>query len=170
MKMSDTIGKMLSKDPKDRMLAEYWQTKTRYRKLKAFANRIEAARLQENPQYSIIVCMEKGMPAYGGSMCGPIYKQIAETLWARTMRADLKTACDTSRLRHMPPTTRRGNLLALSNVLDEMNISYERCYENKQSLAWGQACQQQARFPHWPLPVVTTTSTHSRSTWYTCLI
>lgn len=91
----------------------------------------------ENPQYSIIVCMEKGMPAYGGSMCGPIYKQIAETLWARTMRADLKTACDTSRLRHMPPTTRRGNLLALSNVLDEMNISYERCYENKQNLAWG---------------------------------
>ena len=45
MKMSDTIGKMLSKDPKDRMWAEYWQTKIRYRKLKAFANRIEAARL-----------------------------------------------------------------------------------------------------------------------------
>lgn len=54
MKMSDTIGKMLSKDPKDRMWAEYWQTKIRYRKLKAFANRIEAARLQEKtePQHS----------------------------------------------------------------------------------------------------------------------
>ena len=50
MKMSDTIGKMLSEDPKDRMWAEYWQTKIRYRKLKAFANRIEAARLQEKPE------------------------------------------------------------------------------------------------------------------------
>ena len=50
MKMSDTIGKMLSEDYKDRMLAEYWQTKIRYRKLKAFANRIEAARLQEKPE------------------------------------------------------------------------------------------------------------------------
>ena len=50
MKMSDTIGKMLSKDPKDRMWAEYWQTKIRYRKLKAFANRIEAARLQGKPE------------------------------------------------------------------------------------------------------------------------
>ena len=50
MKMSDTIGKMLSNDPKDRMWAEYWQTKIRYRKLKAFANRIEAARLQEKPE------------------------------------------------------------------------------------------------------------------------
>ena len=50
MKMSDTIGKMLSNDPKDRMLAEYWQTKIRYMKLKAFANRIEAARLQEKPE------------------------------------------------------------------------------------------------------------------------
>ena len=50
MKMSDTIGKMLSKDPKDRMWAEYWQTKIRYRKLRAFANRIEAARLQGKPE------------------------------------------------------------------------------------------------------------------------
>ena len=54
MKMSDTIGKMLSEDPKDRMWAEYWQTKIRYRKLKAFTNRIEAARLQKKtePQHS----------------------------------------------------------------------------------------------------------------------
>ena len=50
MKMSDTIGKMLSNNPKDRMLAEYWQTKIRYRKLRAFANRIEAARLQGKPE------------------------------------------------------------------------------------------------------------------------
>ena len=50
MKMGDTIGKMLSKDPKDRMLAEYWQTKIRYRKLKAFTNRIEAARLKKKPE------------------------------------------------------------------------------------------------------------------------
>ena len=50
MKMSDTIGKMLSEDRKDRMWAEYWQTRIRYRKLKAFANRIEAARLQGKPE------------------------------------------------------------------------------------------------------------------------
>lgn len=50
MKMSDTVGKMLSKDPKDRMWAEYWQTRIRYRKLNAFANWIEAARLQEKPE------------------------------------------------------------------------------------------------------------------------
>ena len=50
MKMSDTLGKMLSKDPKDRMWAAYWPTKLRYSKLKAFTNRIEAARLQEKPE------------------------------------------------------------------------------------------------------------------------
>ena len=50
MKMSDTICEMLRKEYKDRMLAEYWQTKIRYRKLKAFANRIEAARLQGKPE------------------------------------------------------------------------------------------------------------------------
>ena len=54
MKMSDTIGEMLSKDLKDRMLAAYGQTEIRYSKLKAFANRIEAARLQNKtgPQHS----------------------------------------------------------------------------------------------------------------------
>ena len=50
MKMSDTVGKMLSNNPKDRMWSEYWQTKIRYRKLKAFTNRIEAARLQNKPE------------------------------------------------------------------------------------------------------------------------
>ena len=50
IKLRDTVGKMLSKDHKERMGAEYWQTKIRYRKLKAFTNRIEAARLQGKPE------------------------------------------------------------------------------------------------------------------------
>ena len=50
IKLRDTVGKMLSKDYKDRMWAEYWQTKIRYRKLNAFTNRIEAARLQGKPE------------------------------------------------------------------------------------------------------------------------
>lgn len=42
---SSTVAGMLSSDYKERFKAEYQQTKIRYEKLKAFNNRIEAARL-----------------------------------------------------------------------------------------------------------------------------
>lgn len=43
MELKDTVNAMLSADYKERFKAEYWQTKIRYEKLKAFCNKIEAA-------------------------------------------------------------------------------------------------------------------------------
>lgn len=43
MTLFDTIDNMTSADYKDRFKAEYWQTKIRYEKLKAFNTKIEAA-------------------------------------------------------------------------------------------------------------------------------
>lgn len=91
----------------------------------------------ENPKYTIIVCLEKSYPAYGGSMCGPVYKKIAETLWARTIRADLKTACDTTSLRNAPPTLRPGNLNAAGCVLDYLDIDYQKQFDDSDPLVWG---------------------------------
>lgn len=45
MKLADTVALMNSEDYKDRFVAEYLQTKTRYEKLKDFNTRIEAAQL-----------------------------------------------------------------------------------------------------------------------------
>ena len=44
MELKDTIEMMTSEDYKERFKAEYYQTKTRYEKLKAFNTEIEAAR------------------------------------------------------------------------------------------------------------------------------
>ena len=44
LKLRDTMELMNSSDYKDRFCAEYAQTKIRYEKLKAFNNKIEAAR------------------------------------------------------------------------------------------------------------------------------
>ena len=41
--LKDTIENMTSADYKERFVAEYWQTKIRYEKLKDFCNKIEAA-------------------------------------------------------------------------------------------------------------------------------
>lgn len=43
--LKDTVDKMLSDDYRDRFIAEYWQTRIRYNKLKSFCNRIEAAEM-----------------------------------------------------------------------------------------------------------------------------
>ena len=43
MELNDTIPMMKSADYKERFKAEYYQTKIRYEKLKAFNNKIEAA-------------------------------------------------------------------------------------------------------------------------------
>ena len=43
IELKDTIKAMTSEDYKQRFKAEYWQTKIRYEKLKAFNTKIEAA-------------------------------------------------------------------------------------------------------------------------------
>lgn len=49
MKLKDTIELMQSEDYKDRLKAEYWQTKIRYEKLKAANNKTEInARIAAN--------------------------------------------------------------------------------------------------------------------------
>ena len=44
MDLADTVDLMQSADYRQRFFAEYWQTRIRYEKLKAFCNRIEAAK------------------------------------------------------------------------------------------------------------------------------
>ena len=45
MEYKDTIDFMTSKDYRERFIAEYYQNKIRYEKLKDFCNRIEAAEI-----------------------------------------------------------------------------------------------------------------------------
>lgn len=89
------------------------------------------------PQYSMIVCIEKKFPAYGGSMCGPVFKKIAETIWARNIRADIRTARDTTAAFRHKPVTRNGNLKALTGVLEELNIQHDVSYDGDKAIAWG---------------------------------
>lgn len=47
MELKNTVALMNSEDYKERFKAEYYQTKIRYEKLKAFNNKIDAARRTE---------------------------------------------------------------------------------------------------------------------------
>ena len=55
MELKDTIGFMTSADYRERFVAEYWQTKIRYEKLKAFNFKIWAA----TSEYGIEKCLQE---------------------------------------------------------------------------------------------------------------
>lgn len=54
MELKQTIDQMCSKDYKERFIAEYWQTKIRYEKLKHFNDVIEAACRTQDMERSIV--------------------------------------------------------------------------------------------------------------------
>ena len=59
MELNDTVALMGSKDYKARYMAEYYQTKIRYEKLKAFNTKIEAAKRTQYYGQAAVVDMPK---------------------------------------------------------------------------------------------------------------
>ena len=55
LELKDTMALMISSDYKERFIAEYWQTKIRYEKLKDFCNKIELANLDimDEPNHDV---------------------------------------------------------------------------------------------------------------------
>ena len=73
------------------------------------------------PLYSCIVCIQKhGLPASGGTQCGPVFKKIAEMVMLKTMQPQLSIATDT--LHSHLPQVNNGNLAYTANVLNQLNL------------------------------------------------
>lgn len=89
----------------------------------------------DKPLYSMIVCIE-GRGLYGGSACGPVFKRVAETIWARNVRADLRQARDTTEYWKAAPQIKGGNLRATAQTLSTLGIEYKGTSDER-SLAWG---------------------------------
>lgn len=75
----------------------------------------------DDPKYTCIVCMQKkGSPASGGTMCGPVFRSIAEKVYAKDLKRTLLEANDTIHM-HVPEV-KNGNILATSYVLNQLEI------------------------------------------------
>lgn len=61
----------------------------------------------EAPKYSMIVCIQKRPPAYGGPHCAPIFKRVAEGVMVSQREKSLAAVRDTMRPRQ--PVVRPGN-------------------------------------------------------------
>ncbi len=96
----------------------------------------------DRPRYSMIVCIEKGAPAYGGIHCCPVFKKIAEGVMAKNHKTSYEAAIDTTALRSAPPMMQSGNLVALNEVLRELRLPHRNNYQTSEGLAWGASVHQ----------------------------
>lgn len=89
----------------------------------------------EAPKYTMIVCIKKSSPAYGGMHCGPVFKRVAETIMAQKPEQNLKAACDTVNAHH--PKVHPGNIAATRQALQNLGMDYSDASEDGNQ--WGKA-------------------------------
>lgn len=82
--LKETVELMNSKDYKERFIAEYWQTKIRYEKLKNFNNKIEAFEMVPNNPSK---CPKHDVPLF---VLRAQQKQMEELLHTLEIRALLE--------------------------------------------------------------------------------
>lgn len=89
----------------------------------------------ENPRYTCIVAMQKrGAPASGGTMCGPVFRSIAEKVYAKDLTRKLSEATDT--LHAHTPEVKSGDISAANNLLRTLDIKTNGKVDN-QKQTWG---------------------------------
>ena len=72
------------------------------------------------PKYSCIVCIRKAGTAYGGSMCGPVFRKVAEAVMASSNSLDYTAARDTIHPPHR--LALHGNAEATAHLFSFLNI------------------------------------------------
>lgn len=72
----------------------------------------------EAPKYSMIVCVKKSAPAYGGTHCCPVFKKVAEGVMASKRETNLKAARDT--VHAHKPVVRPGNVASARSGMQRL--------------------------------------------------
>lgn len=77
MILKDTVEQMCDANYKTRFWAEYWQTKIRYEKLKAYCNEIEAAELvcKPGPEHDCPLSLLREQQRYMGEYLSILEKR-----------------------------------------------------------------------------------------------
>ena len=75
----------------------------------------------ESPRYSCIVAIQKnGYPASGGGMACPVFRNIAERVFAKHLAQDLQGAKDSTSI--LVPDVKHGDIGAANYILNQIDI------------------------------------------------
>ena len=90
----------------------------------------------DNPKYSCIVSIQKpGLPASGGLMAGSVFGKIAERVYAKDLRYELKNAIDSTT--NVIPVVKAGEMKEALYVLNQLSVPVQREGEWNGSTVWG---------------------------------
>lgn len=91
----------------------------------------------EAPKYSCIVSIQKpGLPASGGLMAGSVFGKIAERVYAKDLRYDIRNAIDSTS--NVIPEVKSGEMNQTLYVLNDLKIPTQKQFTStKGQLAWG---------------------------------
>ena len=91
----------------------------------------------EAPKYSCIVSIQinKGMPS-GGAMAGSVFSKIAERVYAKNLRFDLRSAIDSTT--NVIPAVKAGEVNEALQVLNTLSVPVQEQFERqKGKQLWG---------------------------------
>lgn len=93
----------------------------------------------DEPKYSCIVSIQRsGFGSYAASMCGPVFKKIAERVYAKDLKMNINEAIDSTSL--ITPKVKKGEMMETLYVLNELNIKTTKDFiPNKNKSIWGTA-------------------------------
>ncbi len=82
----------------------------------------------EAPKYSCIVSIQKpGLPASGGLMAGSVFSKIAERVYAKNLRFDIRSAIDSTT--NVIPTVKAGEMNEALCVLNTLDVPVQKQFE-----------------------------------------
>lgn len=91
----------------------------------------------EAPKYSCIVSIQinKGMPS-GGAMAGSVFSKIAERVYAKNLRFDMRNAIDSTT--NVIPAVKGGEMNEALCVLNTLNVPVQKQFdEQRRAELWG---------------------------------
>lgn len=91
----------------------------------------------EAPKYSCIVSIQKpGLPASGGLMAGSVFSKIAERVYAKNLRFDMRNAIDSTT--NVIPAVKAGEMSEALCVLNTLSVPVQKQFdERKGAELWG---------------------------------
>lgn len=91
----------------------------------------------EAPKYSCIVSIQKpGLPASGGLMAGSVFGKIAERVYAKDLRFDIRSAIDSTT--NVIPPVKAGEMNEALLVLNDLKVPVQKQFsEQKKKEQWG---------------------------------
>ncbi|NMA73937.1 MAG: transpeptidase family protein [Bacteroidales bacterium] len=93
----------------------------------------------DNPKYSCMISIQRSGPgSFAANMCGPVFRKIAERVYAKDLKLDVLQAKDSTSV--VVPHIKRGEMMEALYVLNELDIETKRDFiTDKKKKIWGSA-------------------------------